>query len=91
MSRYRPKTDLDELESETPGAILYTGGECPSNLRGFWPFNWYGKHELVLDKALGKVVWGQKRVRTLLVKCKHCGACVAFCPHGVLELEEVED
>jgi len=25
------------------------------------------------------------------VKCKHCGACVAFCPHGVLELEEVEE
>jgi Fe-S-cluster-containing dehydrogenase component len=24
------------------------------------------------------------------VKCKHCGACVAFCPHGVLELEEVK-
>jgi Fe-S-cluster-containing dehydrogenase component len=24
------------------------------------------------------------------VKCKHCGACVAFCPHGVLEMEEVE-
>jgi len=23
------------------------------------------------------------------IKCKHCGACVAFCPHGVLELEEV--
>jgi len=23
------------------------------------------------------------------VKCRHCGACVAFCPHGVLELEEV--
>jgi Fe-S-cluster-containing dehydrogenase component len=23
------------------------------------------------------------------VKCMHCGACVAFCPHGVLELEEV--
>ncbi|GEM_PF-176453 len=26
----------------------------------------------------------------LAVKCKHCGACVAFCPHGVLELVEVE-
>ena len=25
------------------------------------------------------------------VKCKHCGACVAFCPHGVLEMEEVEE
>ncbi|NLX40123.1 MAG: 4Fe-4S binding protein [Methanothrix sp.] len=25
------------------------------------------------------------------VKCKHCGACIAFCPHGVLEMEEVED
>jgi len=25
------------------------------------------------------------------IKCKHCGACVAFCPHGVLEMEEVED
>lgn len=24
------------------------------------------------------------------VCCKHCGACVAFCPHGVLEMEEVE-
>lgn len=23
------------------------------------------------------------------IKCQHCGACVAFCPHGVLELEEV--
>ncbi len=23
------------------------------------------------------------------IKCIHCGACVAFCPHGVLELEEV--
>lgn len=23
------------------------------------------------------------------IKCMHCGACVAFCPHGVLELEEV--
>jgi len=23
------------------------------------------------------------------VKCRHCGACVAFCPHDVLELEEV--
>ncbi|MDF0590577.1 4Fe-4S binding protein [Candidatus Methanocrinis natronophilus] len=25
------------------------------------------------------------------IKCKHCGACVAFCPHGVLEMEEVEE
>lgn len=24
------------------------------------------------------------------VKCKHCGACVAFCPHDVLKLEEVK-
>lgn len=23
------------------------------------------------------------------VKCKHCGACVAFCPHDVLKLIEV--
>jgi len=23
------------------------------------------------------------------IKCIHCGACVDFCPHGVLELEEV--
>jgi len=23
------------------------------------------------------------------VKCRHCGACVAFCPHDVLELEDV--
>jgi|GEM_PF-160148 len=23
------------------------------------------------------------------IKCQHCGGCVAFCPHGVLELEEV--
>jgi Fe-S-cluster-containing dehydrogenase component len=23
------------------------------------------------------------------IKCMHCGACVAFCPHGVLKLEEV--
>jgi anaerobic carbon-monoxide dehydrogenase iron sulfur subunit len=23
------------------------------------------------------------------IKCRHCGACVAFCPHGVLTLEEV--
>jgi len=23
------------------------------------------------------------------IKCMHCGACVAFCPHGVLTLEEV--
>ena len=23
------------------------------------------------------------------VKCKHCGACIAFCPHEVLELEKV--
>ncbi len=23
------------------------------------------------------------------IKCMHCGACVAFCPHGVLQLEEV--
>jgi Fe-S-cluster-containing dehydrogenase component len=25
------------------------------------------------------------------IKCMHCGACVAFCPHGVLEMEEVAD
>jgi Fe-S-cluster-containing dehydrogenase component len=25
------------------------------------------------------------------IKCKHCGACVAFCPHGVLEMEEVDE
>ncbi len=24
------------------------------------------------------------------VKCKHCGACVAFCPHDVLKLIEVD-
>ncbi len=23
------------------------------------------------------------------IKCRHCGACVAFCPHGVLTMEEV--
>jgi Fe-S-cluster-containing hydrogenase component 2 len=23
------------------------------------------------------------------IKCRHCGACVAFCPHGVLKMEEV--
>jgi NAD-dependent dihydropyrimidine dehydrogenase PreA subunit len=23
------------------------------------------------------------------IKCIHCGECVDFCPHGVLELEEV--
>jgi len=23
------------------------------------------------------------------IKCMHCGACIAFCPHGVLEFEEV--
>lgn len=23
------------------------------------------------------------------VKCRHCGACVAFCPHAVLRLEDV--
>ncbi|MCJ7445056.1 MAG: 4Fe-4S binding protein [Methanotrichaceae archaeon] len=23
------------------------------------------------------------------IKCIHCGACVAFCPHDVLKLEEV--
>jgi Fe-S-cluster-containing dehydrogenase component len=23
------------------------------------------------------------------VKCKHCGACVAFCPHDVLELGQI--
>jgi len=23
------------------------------------------------------------------IKCIHCGACADFCPHGVLELEEV--
>jgi Fe-S-cluster-containing dehydrogenase component len=23
------------------------------------------------------------------IKCIHCGSCIAFCPHGVLELEEV--
>ncbi len=25
------------------------------------------------------------------IKCIHCGACVAFCPHNVLKLEEVPE
>lgn len=36
---------------------------------------------------IGAVTLGKEKKP---IKCIHCGACAAFCPHGVLELEEVE-
>lgn len=35
---------------------------------------------------VGAITLGKEKMP---IKCIHCGACVDFCPHGVLELEEV--
>ncbi len=35
---------------------------------------------------IGAISMGEKKKP---IKCIHCGACADFCPHGVLELEEV--
>jgi len=35
---------------------------------------------------VGAITLGKEK---LPIKCIHCGACVDFCPHGVLEMEEI--
>jgi Fe-S-cluster-containing hydrogenase component 2 len=35
---------------------------------------------------VGAITLGKEK---LPIKCIHCGACVDFCPHGVLKMEEV--
>ncbi len=35
---------------------------------------------------VGAITLGKEKIP---IKCIHCGACVDFCPHGVLELEEL--
>lgn len=64
---------MDVLKPADPDAILFTGGECARNTRGVWPFTWQGKHELVVDHALGRVIKGQKVVKAAVLRCKHCG------------------
>ncbi len=34
---------------------------------------------------IGAVFWSEHENKPLI--CEHCGYCVAFCPHGVLEIE----
>ncbi|MFH1919393.1 MAG: 4Fe-4S binding protein [Planctomycetota bacterium] len=38
--------------------------------------------------VIGAVFWDDQAGKPMI--CVHCGACVPFCPHGVLELEKQE-
>ena len=35
---------------------------------------------------VGAIALGKEKMP---IKCIHCGSCVEFCPHGVLEIEEI--
>ncbi len=62
------------LEQKPDGSIVFHEDLC----------NGCGKCEE--SCLIGAISLGKDRTP---IKCIHCGACVAFCPHEVLKLEEV--